>query len=207
MISFGITTHNEGKNIGKLIERISKYKKIDDEIVVLDDFSTDETTLKEISKADRVIKHKFQKNYANHKNVLNTHCKKDYIFQLDGDELPTELLIKNIHRIILEKNKEIIIFPRVNKVTGTNANELRERGWKVDKFNRINYPDYQGRCYLNRHDIKWTRPLHEYIIGPKSSHVIAPNQNLDIIHIKTHEKQILSEQRYNEHYTKDYQIK
>lgn len=207
MISFAITTHNEGKNIGKLIDRLNDYKLNSDEIIVLDDFSTDEVTLHQIQKADKVFKRKFKKDYAEHKNILNSKCSCDYIFQLDADELPSCLLLSKIHNIIKKNKSDLIAFPRVNVITGITATELRNRGWNVDKFNRINYPDYQGRCYINADHIKWERPLHEYIVGAKSTHFVEPNKKLDIVHVKTREKHDQSNLLYNKNYTKDYQLK
>ena len=44
-ISYAILTHNEGECIERLFQTILEYKDPQDEIVVVDDYSTDELTL------------------------------------------------------------------------------------------------------------------------------------------------------------------
>ena len=157
-ISFAITTHNEGDSIQKLLTRIKEFVLPDDEIIILDDHSDDDLTLQILENEDNVNKRKFDKDFADHKNALNNLCSKEYIFQLDGDELPTQHLLKNI-RSITKANPDIELFalPRVNIVKGITKEHLKLYQWTQDKFKRINYPDYQGRIYLNKPHIKWKR--------------------------------------------------
>ena len=43
-ISFGILTHNEGEYIEQLLQQLIRIKKEDDEIVIVDDYSSDQLT-------------------------------------------------------------------------------------------------------------------------------------------------------------------
>ena len=43
-ITYAITVHNEPEEIEKLLTHILQYKREQDDIVVLDDYSTEETT-------------------------------------------------------------------------------------------------------------------------------------------------------------------
>ena len=43
-ISYAILTHNEGEYIETLLTFLTKYKRDEDEIVIVDDFSDDELT-------------------------------------------------------------------------------------------------------------------------------------------------------------------
>ena len=43
-ISYAILTHNEGEYIEKLLSFLVEHKRDEDEIVVVDDFSTDKNT-------------------------------------------------------------------------------------------------------------------------------------------------------------------
>ena len=40
------------------------------------------------------------KDFASYKNNLKSHCKGDYIFQIDVDEVPNEYLLDNLHEIL-----------------------------------------------------------------------------------------------------------
>ena len=207
-ISFAITTHNEGDSILTLYERLKSHADDNDEIIILDDYSTDKSTLKILEKIENVNKRKFNKDFSEQKNALNKLCKKEYIFQLDGDELPTQHLLKNLKSIIQSNpDVELFAFPRVNIVKGITKKHLKLYQWSQDKFKRINYPDYQGRLYKNKPHIKWKRAVHEIISGHKKGKLISINSNLDIHHIKTIEKQECSNEFYYTTYTKDFQIK
>ena len=110
-ISYAITTHNE--SIKDLIDLLSEYKTKNDEIVILDDYSTNEETKLNILRSDVLVYKKLINDYASHKNILFEFCTKDYIFQIDGDELPTEHLLKNLKTIISKrKHIELFFLPR-----------------------------------------------------------------------------------------------
>ena len=85
----------------------------------------------------------FQGHFADWKNKLTSHCFGDYIFQIDADELPNEILIQQLP-IILKSNPDIdvILVPRENYVTGLTDEHIKQWGWGVDEQNRINWPDY-----------------------------------------------------------------
>ena len=68
----------------------------DDEVVILDDFSYDSHIEMLQSHIDcgfvnTFEQKKLKKDFASHKNYLNSICKKDYIFQLDAMNCPQRL--------------------------------------------------------------------------------------------------------------------
>ena len=79
MISFAITTHNEGHYIQQLLDQLIPHcEKTGDEIVVVDDNSTDEYTLQILyNYADqdkiKLHNHALNNNFANHKNYILFH--------------------------------------------------------------------------------------------------------------------------------------
>jgi glycosyltransferase involved in cell wall biosynthesis len=207
-ISYAITSHNEGVSLGKLIERIREYIIPGDEIVILDDYSTDQTTVDILKSIDNVFHRKLDKNFSDQKNHLNSLCKCKYIFQLDGDEMPTCHLMKNLHTFIKANPKaDLFAVPRVNIVKGYTRPQIAVNKWNIDKLGRINYPDYQGRIYLNKKEIKWTRAVHEIISGHDKLKLIPAGKRLDLLHVKTSEKQEQSNLFYNQNYTSDFKIK
>ena len=86
-ISYAVTTHNEGKSIESLLSKIKNHKRDEDEIVILDDFSTDITTQNILNKYKNFVHYrKFKDNFSEHMNYLNSLCSCDFILQFDGDE-------------------------------------------------------------------------------------------------------------------------
>ena len=207
-ISYAILTHNEDESLDTLLNAIHPYKKYEDEIVFVDDHSTNEKTLKILSKYPRVYKRHMNRDYAAQKNYLNSKCRKDYIFQLDADEFPSKQLISNVKKMLIE-NPTIELFgiPRANIIKGLTTSHIKKWRWKPDIYNRLNYPDYQGRLYKNEEKLIWYRPLHEHIIGNKTLFKIKQDTGYDIIHYKTVERQLESNDRYYNNYNEDGSIK
>ena len=57
-ITYAVSTHNEGDSVQFLIDRINKCKDSTDELVILDDYSTDPTTLSALSSEKKEYKKK-----------------------------------------------------------------------------------------------------------------------------------------------------
>jgi len=165
-ISYAITVYNEIKEIKQLISFLLKYKREEDEIVVLmDNKGPDEVWeyLKSIGKNSILLhKDKFNNDFSKWKNHLNSLCSGNYIFNIDADEIPSETLVKNLPQI-LELNPDVIAYavPRVNTVEGLTQEHIQKWGWNVNNKGWVNYPDYQSRIYKNDPEIFWERKVHE----------------------------------------------
>jgi glycosyltransferase involved in cell wall biosynthesis len=69
IISYAVLTHNEGEYIKQLIEFLITHKRSEDEIVIVDDFSTDELTKEILNKyKDQIELQKLVKDYIKKKN-------------------------------------------------------------------------------------------------------------------------------------------
>lgn len=209
LVSYLITTHNEGKQIQDLLRRVLHQSDAhSNEVIVLDDNSTENDTLEillRFSKNQRVkiVNHSLNNHYSDHKNYGNSHCSGKYIFQIDADELPHEVLLNNLHTI-LNANPDVDVFhvPRNNKFIGVTDNDIKTWGWRVNEKGSINWPDYQSRIYRNIPDrIKWERKLHETIVGMKTYSYLPCNIELSLYHEKTIEKQRDDNRRYNEKFS------
>ena len=167
-ISYAITVYNELDEIIYLIEFLKKTKRPTDEIVVLfDDKGPNQVWTYLKSQEQYIILHpsNFNNDFAEWKNKLNKLCTGDYIFQIDADEVPNELLIENLH-IILEDNKsDIILVPRINYVKGITQHHLKTWQWKQNEKGWVQWPDHQWRIYKNTPEIKWKNKLHEILDG------------------------------------------
>jgi glycosyltransferase involved in cell wall biosynthesis len=207
-ISFLVTCHNEGESLEKLLSLLSKY--IDgNEIVILDDYSDEVKTLDIIEKFSKItgfvlVAHRLNKNYGEHKNFGNSHCKGKYIFQVDADELPNKILLDNLKNI-LEANPttEMFYVPRINKFNGITEEDVKRWVWRTNEKGYINFPDYQSRIYQNRPNIKWNRKLHETVIGFGLFSKLPAEESFSLYHEKSIEKQRSDNERYNKEYSEE----
>jgi len=191
-ISYAITACNEHKELETLISKLYESIRPDDEIVVLldtENFTQDtESVCKKYMELNN-FKYYFNplnKDFANQKNELKNLCTKDWIFNIDADELPPSMLMENINDILeLNIDVDIIAVPRVNKVNGLTQNHIQQWGWRVDALDRVNYPDFQLRIFKNVSYIKWEGKVHEKPIGWKTgTHLPYETDEFALIHIK-----------------------
>ena len=202
-ISYSILTHNETDSLLNLIHFLMEYKDEEDEIVILDDYSDNERTKEILDSAISIYEIKFEqrhllKDYAGQKNYLSRMCKGKYIFNLDADELPNKWLIKNI-KSVLEANPTIDLYwvPRVNTVKGLTQEHIQKWGWQVNEKGWVNFPDYQGRIWRNRPNIRWKNPVHEVLEGYKE-HTYLPMEEGFCFY---HHKEIERQEKQNEFYS------
>ena len=203
-ISYSILTHNETVSLMKLIDFLLKHKDEEDEIVILDDYSDNEKTLAYLDAACSIHEIKFEqrhlyKDYAGQKNHLTRMCKGSYIINIDADELPNKWLMKNI-KMILEANPTIDLYwvPRINIVEGITQDHMQQWGWNVNEHGWVNFPDYQGRIWRNRQNIRWKKPVHEVLTGYKE-HTFLPQEEEFCFY---HHKEIERQEKQNEFYGK-----
>ena len=201
-ISYSILTHNETVSLMKLVDFLLEHKDEEDEIVILDDYSDNEKTSAYLDVVCSIHEIKFEqrhllKDYAGQKNYLTRMCSGKYIFNLDADELPHKYLIKNIKEI-LEANPTIDLYwvPRVNTVDGLTEEHIQKWGWKVDEKGWVNFPDYQGRIWRNRPNIRWKNLVHEVLEGYKEHTYLPQEEEFCFYHPKSIEKQ----EKQNEFY-------
>tara|TARA_Y100000590_G_scaffold163384_1_gene187319 strand:+ start:2635 stop:3261 length:627 start_codon:yes stop_codon:yes gene_type:complete len=203
-ISYSILTHNETDSLLKLIEFLVKHKDEEDEIVILDDYSDNEKTKKILDATVSVYDIKFEQrhllgDFAGQKNYLKGMCSGDYIFNLDADELPHENLMKAI-KPILEINPTVDLYyvPRVNTVDGLTQEHINYWRWNVNENGWVNWPDWQGRIWKNRPNIRWERPVHEMLVGFKEYTQLPPQEEFAFYHPKDIEKQEKQNEFYGE---------
>jgi len=193
-ISYSILTHNETDVLEDLLEFLGANKKEQDEIVVLDDYSRDETLgiLTEYREKYGVIweQRELNKNFGEQKNYLNSLCSGDFIFNLDADERPPKFLFENLH-VFLEQNPDVDAYwiPRINTVKDITDSHIKKWGWSVNDERWINWPDWQLRIYRNAEWINWIRPVHETVTGFKNFSHFPEDERFAIRHHKIIENQ------------------
>ena len=198
-ISYAITVCNEFVEIQKLVNFLLKYKRFEDEIVILYDIENGHEGVEQFLRAKSVngefawVPGEFKGHFADWKNKLTSFCTGDYIFQIDADEIPHRYLLDNLPAI-LEGNQdlEVLLVPRVNTVEGLTQEHIQKWRWNVDVKGRVNWPDYQWRIWKNVPTIKWKNKVHEQLEGFKTYSPLPDNESYALYHpkeIKRQEKQ------------------
>ena len=121
-------------------------------------------------------------------------CTGDWVFLIDADEYPDDYIFDGLPWIINENpDVEAYWVSRINTVQGLTSEHVRKWGWNVDNRGWVNFPDKQMRIYKNDPDrIKWTRPVHEQLVGYKKYASLPSNEEYCLHHpkdIKRQEKQ------------------
>lgn len=170
-ISYAITVCNELEEITKLVDFLSTKINKEDEIVIQYDEQSvtpevlEYLNLQKMMHNHTIIGFPLNKDFASFKNNLKSNCTKDYIFQIDADEIPHEVLVDYLPQLLNDNPVDIIFVPRINTVEGLTQEHIDKWKWKVDDNGWVNFPDYQTRIYKNTEDITWMNKVHERITG------------------------------------------
>lgn len=154
-ISFAITVCNEYDELKKLLDVLLKNLRRIDEIVILLDETKYTNEVKRLinSQSNKVRSFKYPLNmdFGNFKNQLNSHCNKDYIFQLDADEIVSKKLIYNVIRVINDNNIDLYFLPRLNSIWPIQQvfEYARRMGWKRSYHNQYyrKFPKKENKIY------------------------------------------------------------
>ena len=214
-ISYGITVYNEYKELDNLLYHLSKHIRDEDEVVVTQDVSKIGTGVFEpefqalekiIEKYEygsyfnnlKITSFNFNKDFSALKNHKKEHCSGDYIFHIDADEIPNEILLEQLPQILEIIDTYLVWVPRINIVNGITDFHLNLWKWRVTEQGWINFPDYQARIFRNTDDIKWVKPVHEIIDGAKTYSHLPPHEELTLRHDKDIKKQEIQNKLYDQ---------
>ena len=215
-ISYGITVYNEHTELDNLLYHLSKHIREEDEVVVTQDISKKgdksivqdefyalEKVLEKYEygtyfqpKQLRVTTFEFRKDFSVLKNYTKKHCSGDYIFPIDADEIPNEVLLKQLPTILEINDTDLVWVPRINIVNGITDWHLNHWKWRQTEQGWINFPDYQARIFRNADHIKWIKPVHEVIDGAQTYSHLPPHEELTL----KHEKDIVRQEMQNKLY-------
>jgi hypothetical protein len=204
-ISYAVTVCNEYAELKTLISKLTPHITSTDELIILVDATNCTANVRKLcdeydhSYSISIFYHNFDRDFAAHKNYLNSKCTKDWIFNIDADEYPTEYLLTNL-KSILDANPEVDVFavPRINTVDGLTPEHISRWGWVVDSNSRVNWPDYQTRIYKNKPNIAWHGKVHEVVKGWSiGSHLPCDNEDYALVHPKDIARQERQNNLYN----------
>jgi len=201
-ISYAITVCNELEEITKLVDFLSTKINKEDEIVIQYDEQSvtpevlEYLNLQKMMHNHTIIGFPLNKDFASFKNNLKSNCTKDYIFQIDADEIPHEVLVDYLPQLLSDNPVDIIFVPRINTVEGLTQEHIDKWKWKVDDNGWVNFPDYQTRIYKNTEDITWMNKVHERITGYDTFSNFPAEETWCLYH----PKQIDRQEKQNEFY-------
>lgn len=203
-ISWATTVWNEADELRRLLDKLFSVIQPDDEVVVQGDQG-------KVTDAVVSVLHKYRKNpqfkyveyplkrdFSAYKNNLIKACSKDWIVNLDADEMFSDELFFNIRDIIADNpDVDLYRFARLNIVDGLSDEHIAKWHWKVDAKGRVNFPDRQSRCWRNDGTIWWRNAVHEVLTGFKRYADLPDDDEYCIWHVKTIERQV----KQNDFYT------
>jgi glycosyltransferase involved in cell wall biosynthesis len=202
-ISYAITVHNELEELMKLLDFLNNKIREEDEIVIQydEDGVTDEVLeflkIKQKIHGYTVVGFPLNKDFASYKNNLKANCKGDYIFQIDADEIPNEVMIAYLPEVLESNPVDIIFVPRVNTVNGLTQEHIQKWRWNVNEKGWVNWPDYQTRIYKNTEDVTWMNKVHEKITGYDTFSNFPAEEHWALYHPKQIDRQEQQNQFYD----------
>jgi glycosyltransferase involved in cell wall biosynthesis len=203
-ISYLILAHGEIQ-VFTLIKFIQKYKGKEDDIVILNDPTTTEYEENLTKAGAKIVNHKLEYSYADHRNAALPFCKGEYVFALDADETATIPLMKCVKRLLKESEADLIWLPRLNIFEGVTQEDALKYGWTITDKNIINWDtgDLQTRLFRNDGRLQWQGNLHERIHPRLTTRQVKLEIQKDycIVHRKDIVKQRQDNQRYNTSYS------
>ena len=206
-ISYGITVHNESEELERLLRKLLVGIDEQDEVVICVDGNDEKvkSVIELYSIDSRVIHYdrKLENDFSAQKNSVIEKSSGDYIFHIDADEYPHNTLLSQLKQILEINDVDLLWIPRVNTIEGMEEHHIRKWGWRVTENKWVNYPDYQARVFRNRDDIRWTRPLHEYITGCDTYSHLPPHEALSLYHPKTIQRQEEQNLFYNSNFSRE----
>lgn len=204
-ISWATTVWNEADELRRLLDKLFQVIDPSDEVVVQGDQG-------KVTDGVVSVLHKYRKNpqfkyveyplkrdFSAFKNNLIRSCTKDWIVNIDADEMLSDYLFENIRYIIADNpDVDLYRFARINHVLDLTPEYVTKWGWKVDANGRVNFPDRQSRCWRNDGTIKWRNAVHEVLTGFKRYADLPDDDEYCILHIKGIERQVKQNEFYNQ---------
>ena len=195
-ISYAVTVCNELEELTQLLNFLQLNITTEDEIVIQYDETGVTPEVKEyLELMDKMhenhilVGFPLNKDFATFKNNLKSHCSKEFIFQIDADEIPNPYMIEYLGTVLESNDVDVVLVPRINTVSGLEFEDIQKWGWRVNEQGWVNFPDYQSRIYRNTDDVVWMGKVHEQITGYDTISNLPAKEEWCLLHAKTIDKQ------------------
>jgi hypothetical protein len=140
-ISYCVTCCNELEELTVLLNFLQVHIRKEDEIVIQydSDSVTPEvleyiTLMEQIHDTHVLVGFPLNGDFSTFKNNLKNHSTKDYVVQLDADEIPNINLISSLGELLDGNPVDLIFVPRINTVDGITQHHIDKWHWKVSKL-------------------------------------------------------------------------
>lgn len=194
---------NEKDVVRNMLESIKSINP--DEIIVVDEYSTDGTRDILNSYGVKIVDGALNNDYSAIRNLALSNVKNDinWILFIDADEILDNALIDAL------KSRELLAYLDDNKY---DCAGIRRKNYITGNVlgdvypDLIVYPDYQVRLFRNIKDkdgnniIKYVGNIHEQLTGYNNRWL--GDDRYHIIHSKTGDRQLMQNRKYNIIYRK-----
>jgi hypothetical protein len=158
------------RNERPLVERaIRSLAELVDEIVVVDDHSTDGTAELALQLGARVIVRPLRSDFAAQRNAGLAALRTEWVLTIDADEVVEPALVPLLERAASWPGADVVFVPRLNLIV-----EYGEQP--------VSWPDFQPKLF--RSHLRFKRPLHEQL-GRWRQPLFMPLSGPYIVHRKT----------------------
>jgi len=150
-LSVVVLTKNEEANIKKCLVSIEWA----DEIIVIDDFSTDNTVKIAESRGAKVYKRRLKADFASQRNFGLTKANNQWVLFVDADEVVSKDLHTEIVRRVEKGNASGYLIPRQESILGKalGCSDKPSRDWSPGHIKLLRL--------ASKDKGKWTGKVHE----------------------------------------------
>jgi len=132
-ITWAITVCNELEELTTLLNFLQTRIGENDEILIqYDEGGVTSEVLDYLNIMDKmhenhkVVGFPLNKDFSSFKNNLTKEATKDYIVQIDADEVPHEYFVSMLSTVLEENPVDLIFIPRVNTVEGLTPQHIQK---------------------------------------------------------------------------------
>lgn len=201
-ISVVVMTHNETQEFQWLMRALEPARGVIGEVVIVDDYSNADFLAVirsyETNWPIRLFQRRLRQNFAAQRNFAKAQCRGRLILFPDADELPSTRLLLGLPELLAwmeAHNIDACTLPRFN-IAFDGAVLPDPAGIDLaDPALNATWED-QIRILRNLPDLRWTRRLHEYLIGARRIYKFPRSFDYVLIHAKTLRKVMKQRQFY-----------
>lgn len=181
-LSACIISMNESDCIRTMLECV---KDSVDEIIAVDEYSTDGTREILQEYAAKIIDGRLNNDWASLRNLAISNATMEWVLIID----PDEVMEPQLHNAL--KTRELLDYC---ENTGFDAVVMKRKNYINDIFQHYTYPDLTIRLFRNNGKILFGGLMHEQVSG----YLNRFESDYHIIHKKSSEKQMKQSKRYQE---------
>ena len=164
----------------QVAELLRQFRPVADEVIVAVDSRVDPAELGPYHEvADRTVRYEYDVHPDRARPWLYSQCQGDWLFSIDGDEVPSPALTAALPELIARHDRMQYAFPR-RWLFPDAAHWLEELPW---------WPDFQVRLVRNGPTVRHTAQVHgSFVLTYPMEHVGMPIYHLALVAVGTEER-------------------